>query len=139
MLEAADRIAIEEMNARFAFALDHHDYDALRDLLAPDVHYVSVGREHDGVEAVIASFKARVAKRTTRHNLGNAVLTPVDGDTVTGWSTWTTWASNEPGVTPPRIFMVADFHDRYVRTAGGWRIAERIIAPVFRDDALAPH
>jgi len=139
-LAAADRLAIGELNARFAFVLDHHDYDALRELLAPDVHYASVGREFHDLEAVIASFRARTGTRTTRHALGNAVVTAVDEDRASGWSTWTTFASNEPGRTPPRLFMVADFADRYRRDAsGGWRIAERIITPVFRDDSLAPN
>ena len=137
-LTAEVRAAIGDLNARFAWALDLHDFDALRGILAPDVHYVSVGREYHDAEATIASFRARTSARTTRHGLGNLLLEPVEG-AVLGRSSWHTFASNDD---PPRpgvpVFMVADFADVYRNTAGGWRIAERIITPVFRDPSLAP-
>lgn len=139
-LSADVRAAIGDLNARFAWALDLHDFDALRDVLAPDVHYVSIGREFHDAESTIASFRARTGARTTRHGLGNLLLEPTDDvDSVSGRSSWHTFASNED---PPRpgvpLFMVADFSDVYRRTAEGWRIAERIITPVFRDSTLAP-
>ncbi len=59
--------------------------------------------------------------------------------TVTGRSSWHTFAGNDHAVRGVPLFMVADFHDKYRRDAGGaWRITERIIVPVFRDDLLAP-
>ena len=138
-LRTEDALAIAELNARFARVLDTHAFDELREVLAPDVHYVSIGREFHDVEAVVASFRARTGTRVTRHTLGNAVVDAVDERTATGWSTWTTFAADASGVTAPRVYMVADFADRYIRGDDGvWRIAERIITPVFRDDALAP-
>ncbi|MCR2764018.1 nuclear transport factor 2 family protein [Microbacterium sp. zg.B48] len=138
-LSAEARGAIGDLNARFAWALDLHDFEALRSILTPDVHYVSVGREFHDVESTIASFRARTATRMTRHGLGNLLLESVADDQVRGRSSWHTFASNDdppgPGVA---LFMVADFADLYRRTAQGWRIAERIITPVFRDPALAP-
>lgn len=138
-LSAEVRASIGDLNARFAWALDLHDFDALHAVLAPDVHYVSVGREFHDAEATIASFRARTSARTTRHGLGNLLLEPVDDDAVRGRSSWHTFASNDD---PPRpgvpLFMVADFSDAYRRTSEGWRIAERIITPVFRDASLAP-
>jgi 3-phenylpropionate/cinnamic acid dioxygenase small subunit len=139
MSTGADAAAeIARVNARVAAILDHHDYDELRQVLAEDVHYVSVGREFHDVDAVVASFRARATPRVTRHTLGNALVDVHDDGTATGWSVWTTFAASAAG-TPPRVFMVADFADRYVHSPGGaWLIAERIITPVFRDPALAP-
>ena len=138
-LAAGAREAIGELNARFAWALDLHDFDALRGILTPDVHYVAVGREFHDAEAVIASFFARAPARTTRHGLGNLLLESLDDETVSGRSSWHTFASNEdPPLAGVHLFMVADFSDVYRRTPGGWRIAERIITPVFRDPSLAP-
>ena len=137
--DVATRADLADLNARVAWCLDRHEYHDLRDLLTPDVHYVSVGREFHDVDAVIASFVARESGRTTRHALGNLLLERSSDDTATGRGCWHTFASNED---PPRgvpIFMVADFDDRYRRDADGtWRIAERIITPVFRDPALGP-
>ena len=133
------RAAIGDLNARFAWALDTQDFDALRAVLARNVHYVSGDREFHDVEEVITSFRARTRTRTTRHGLGNMLLEAVDDREVRGRSSWHTFASND---TPPHlevsVFMVADFADTYRDSPRGWRIAERIITPVFRDPALAP-
>jgi hypothetical protein len=138
-LAADDLRAITALGARFAQILDLRDYDGLRDVLAADVHYVSVGREFHDIEAVIADFRARTGDRVTRHTLGNAVISLSGPRRATGWSVWSTFAGDGTGSTPPRVFMVADFMDVYVRLdSGAWRIAERIITPIFRDDALAP-
>lgn len=133
------RAAIADLNARFAWALDLHDWAALREVLSPDVHYVSVGREFHDAEAVVESFQTRDADRTTRHGLGNLLLSLDAPGTVLGKGSWHTFASNdrERGGVP--LFMVADFHDIYRRDGdGAWRIAERVITPVFRDALLAP-
>jgi len=131
--------AIGDLNARFAWALDLHDFEALRHLFTVDAHYVSGGREFTGVDDLIASFSFRTGTRTTRHGLGNLLLEEAGDGTVTGRSSWHTFASNESVPSGVPLFMVADFVDRYARTANGaWRIAERIITPVFREAALAP-
>jgi hypothetical protein len=134
-----DRAAIADLNARFAWALDRHDYDALRGILAPDVHYAGAGGEFTDAEAVIGSFRSRTGARTTRHGLGNLVLEPRGERRAAGLSSWHTFASNDDPPVGVGLYMVADFHDLYVqREDGEWRVAERIIRPVFRDPALAP-
>ncbi|GAA4431033.1 hypothetical protein GCM10023169_35170 [Georgenia halophila] len=136
------RAAIGDLNARFAWALDLHEFDMLREIFTPDVHYVSVGREFHDVEALIASFHARTGTRTTRHGLGNLLLQDDAGNTVTGRGSWHTFASNDDGPAPLAdfdVYMVADFDDTYVVDADGtWRIAARRITPVFRRADLAP-
>lgn len=138
-LDLATRAALTDLNARFAWALDRHDWIALGETLAPDVDYVSVGRNVRGREAVVASFQRRPAGRITRHGLGNLLLEEVSERAVRGLGSWHTFARN--GDSPPGVplFMVADFADTYMQADGGaWRISTRYITPVFRDDALAP-
>ncbi|MFH8462429.1 nuclear transport factor 2 family protein [Streptomyces sp. NPDC017991] len=138
-IDPTTRAAIADLNARFSWALDLHDWGGLREVLAPDVHYVSTGREFHDAESVIASFEARSGARTTRHGLGNLLLSEGPGGTVLGRSSWHTFASNTEPVQGVPLYMVADFHDTYAGDAdGSWKLAERIILPVFRDDALAP-
>ncbi|MDX2376358.1 nuclear transport factor 2 family protein [Microbacterium sp. LRZ72] len=133
------RAAIADLNARFAWALDLHDYDALRDILTEDVHYVSVGRELHGVDEVVASFHARTGVRTTRHGLGNLLLAAESAGVVHGRSSWHTFASNADPPVGVDLYMVADFDDVYRRIDGrGWRISARRIRPVFRVSGLAP-
>ncbi|NDK31940.1 nuclear transport factor 2 family protein [Nesterenkonia haasae] len=138
-LAPADRSALQELNARFAWALDDHEFDALREILMPEAHYVSVGREFQDLETIIASFKARTESRTTRHGMGNLLLSADGPGRATGRSSWFTFASNAAAPTDPEVYMVADFRDVYVLTPAGWRIAERIITPVFRRADLAPN
>ncbi|WP_033291019.1 nuclear transport factor 2 family protein [Amycolatopsis jejuensis] len=132
------RMAIADLNARFAWALDLHDWDALREVFTVDVHYESNGREFDDRESAIASFRARPEARVTRHGLGNLLLLHGSDGAVLGHGSWHTFASNDPAVKGVPLFMVADFHDTYTHHADGWRIAERFIVPVFREDTLAP-
>lgn len=133
------RAALTDLNASFAWALDRQAWDLLGETLDAAVDYVSSGRALRGRDAVVASFRRRPPGRTTRHGLGNLLLTPADGGRVRGLGSWHTFARNgnpEPGVP---LFMVADFDDVYTRGDDGrWRIAARHITPVFRDDDLAP-
>jgi 3-phenylpropionate/cinnamic acid dioxygenase small subunit len=139
MIDTEVRAEIGDLNARFAWALDSHDWSVLREVLSRDVHYVSVGREFHDAESVIESFRARDEGRTTRHGLGNLLLHTDTPDTVVGRGTWHTFASNDRTTRGVPLYMVADFHDTYRRDEHGtWRIAERVIVPVFRDDLLAP-
>jgi 3-phenylpropionate/cinnamic acid dioxygenase small subunit len=136
------RAEIEDLNARFAWALDLHDFDALAEVFVEDAHYASLGREFHGRDELIASFRARAGARTTRHGLGTLLLAGQPDGAVTGLGSWHTFAAHaetspeEPA--PVGLYMVADFHDRYVETAAGWRIAERIIVPVLREAGLGP-
>lgn len=138
---AEARAAIADLNARWAWAVDGQDYEALRALLTDDVHWVGHGGELHGLEDVVASYTGRPAgrSRTTRHGLGNLLLEQVDERTVRGRATWHTFASNDDPPGPPAVYLVADFRDTYARGGdGAWRIAERIIQSVFRDPARGP-
>lgn len=137
-----DRLDIQDLNARFALAVDHHDYDALREVFLPEARYVSTnGTDITGLEALIAWFGSRVTPgvhRVTRHGLSNLLITAVSDSVATGMSTWHTFATNKAQPTQVPLFQVADFADRYERRDGRWWIAERITTPVFRDESLAP-
>ena len=140
-VDAEARAAIADLNARWAWAVDGQDDDALRALLADDVHWVGHGGELHGADAVLASYAGRPARRsrTTRHGLGNLLLERVDDRTVRGRATWHTFASNDDPPGPPVVYLVADFRDTYVRGDDGvWRIAERVIQGVFRDPSRGP-
>ena len=72
--------------------------------------------------------------------VSDALLRDGPDGTVLGLASWHTFASNTDPAPGIPLFMVADFHDTYsCDAAGSWRIAERVITPVFRNDVLAPH
>lgn len=70
-----------------------------------------------GRAAILAAFKGRPA-RTTRHVCSNVVITVESPDSATGVSAMLLFT----GAPAP---LVGSFHDRFVRTAEGWRFAER--------------
>ena len=77
---------------------------------APDVEIL-------GRAAILAAFRAR-PPRTTRHFCSNVVIDVEDADHARGTSAVVLYT----GATPP---AVGSFHDRFVRTAEGWRFRER--------------
>ena len=71
----------------------------------------------EGRDAILAAFKARPA-RVTRHICSNVVIDVETGTTARGTSAMLLFT----GDAAP---LVGSFHDRFCRTAEGWRFAER--------------
>ncbi len=126
----ADRLAIEDLLIRYCTAIDDHDWALMDTVFEPDALWDSsaVG----GVAGVYREIRAwqerELASFAMTHHLSNITVT-IDGAGAT--ATATSYASapiipigpDGPGTT----FVVgASYHDRLVRTADGWRIAERI-------------
>lgn len=138
-VNAVTRAAIDDVNARWAWAIDSGEPDMLRSILTPDVTWVGHGGTLEGVEAVVSYFHGRGGGRTTRHGSGLHLLTHVDDYTVHGKSTWYNFASNDSPPGPPVVYLVADFDDVYVRVDDErWSLQKRVITPVFRDATRAP-
>lgn len=133
------RLAIEELNTRFAWALDLQRFDELRELFTPDATYVSGSRTRVGVDELVEGFVRRTGERTTRHGYTALLLTAEEPGEVTGQSCWHTYAANAARpVTGTGVYLVADFHDTYIEREGRWWISRRVIEPVFYDPRLAP-
>lgn len=142
--QAADRLAIEELNAWFCHCLDTQQYDSLGEVLTPDVHYTSGPRTLIGLDTVITQFTTRAQQtlpRTTRHlQSGLRLQFDADGLTAHGLSVAVNYAAHgeapADSLTP---FVVADFTDTYQRGQDDrWRIKTRIITPILRNPDLAP-
>ena len=134
----AIRLAIEDLNAAFAYHLDHNQVEPLVDLFTADGRYYHGERRTEGREALRALFIARIAAgRTSRHFYSGLRIDIHDERSASGHSVWMAFAANQ---APPVGFctphLVADFIDRYTLGADGrWRIAQRDIQRVF---AAAP-
>ena len=70
-----------------------------------------------GRAAILAAFQGR-PPRQTRHLCANIVITAEGPDRASGHSAMVLF---QPDAAP----LVGSFHDRFVRTAQGWRFAER--------------
>ena len=137
----AIRLAIEELNAAFAYHLDHNQVEPLVDLFTANARYSHGERRTERREGLRTLFTARTAAgpRTTRHFYSGLRIVIHDERSATGQSVWMAFAANQ---APPIGFctphLVADFIDRYVLGADGrWRIDQRDIQRIFAASAEA--
>lgn len=137
----ANILAIQELNAAFAYHLDHSEVAALVGLFAPGATYSNGVRRSEGRDAIEAFFHTRHAAglRTTRH-LYSGLRISFDGSgQASGRSVCMSFARNAaPPVDHATPFLVADFLDEYGRIDGEWSFLSRDIRPIFRDPDGAP-
>ena len=128
--EVADRLEIQDLIARYSYALDSRDYDALDDLFTPDamLDYRATG----AIKGSLAEMKAFVADAfsmfaATQHLTTQTFVTfSDDRDTAFGKS-----ACHNPmvfaGEYAPKMMVVGLWYvDTFVRTSKGWRFKERV-------------
>jgi len=131
------RLALEALNADFAYFLDHNDVDALVDLFCEDALYTHGSRRSEGRAQIDALFRRRGDReRTARHLYSGLRLDIGSRESATGTSVCLTFAADGPPPHPPNPLLVADFSDVYARCADGrWRFRERHIRRIFVDPA----
>jgi ketosteroid isomerase-like protein len=124
--ELRDRQEITEVCYRYAISLDSGDWAALATCFTSDAvaHYRSGGpsRGYPAIEARVRSALAPLS--ASQHLVSNVVVT-LAGDTAA--SVCYLQAQHvRPGTAGGDLYVVAGrYLDRFVRTADGWRIAER--------------
>jgi hypothetical protein len=137
---AEDRAAIEDLQARYLFALDFHDPDLYVSTFTEDgvLDYGSgdvKGRQ--AIKDVIAGMpspKPVAGKRAgaARHNISNIVL-KVDGNKATGRSYWFHYSNDNPdrrGV----FDGFGHYEDELVKVNGKWLFTKRKILNEGRDE-----
>jgi len=136
-----DRLEIEELLTRYAWALDTKDFDALDDVFTADarIDYTSAG----GIEGAYPEVKAWLAQvlphfPAYQHLVTNVQVT-IDGDTATSRAAFYNPMGQPKGDGISLFYVGGEYHDTLVRTADGWRIEERIEQTVWTDgDVPAP-
>lgn len=127
--QLADRLALERLVVDYAYAIDERDWAKLDQVFTPDAHidYTAMG----GVAGTYPQIRAWLPSALQHfpaymHFNGNFSF-DISGDTATGKV-----ACFNPMVLPlpdggsDTMFLGLWYLDRYVRTAGGWRICERV-------------
>jgi ketosteroid isomerase-like protein len=124
MQAIADRVEIEALRGEFTDAVMMRDYDRAASLFTPDgaLRMPNVPVELEGPEQIRA-WGARVPEfveflvQTT-----HAGVIQLDGDTASGRAYMQEVLRTRGGHAEVNY---AIYHDRYQRTAGGWRFTER--------------
>ena len=132
----ADRLEIEGVLTRYAWAIDSGSFDGLDDVFTPDalVDYTSAG----GIKGAYPEVKAWLASvlphfPAYQHFVTNKDIV-VDGDRATSRSAFYNpmgQAAKDGGVS--LFFVGGEYHDKLVRTDDGWRITERVEKTVWTD------
>jgi ketosteroid isomerase-like protein len=140
-----DRVAIEQLWAKYAQALDTADAELYASLFTPDAYIEVDGKPYKGHDAIVAMVrnirqKLGIDHVTTdshgrpwgpiRHLLSNLSV-DLKGDHATSESYWTeiiTNGKNAQGVgNPPSVLKMGRYEDELVKKNGKWLYNRRII------------
>ncbi len=138
------RAEIEELNAEFAYLIDHERSEAVAELFTENGSYGrATGERSTGREAIRRAYAQREAKgpRTARHLFTNLRLSYESTERVRATCILTLFAADgaPPHVADP--FLVADYDDVCERGPDGhWRFASRTVTWLFvqREGKVSP-
>lgn len=125
----ADRMAIVQLTHDYCWALDTGEWDELREVFAPDVEADLGAGGQNGVDEVIARVSSALGKMdASQHNVSTHQIR-VDGDTATGRC----YVIAQHVRNKANWLLGGIYHDRYARTADGWRIVYRRIETIWTE------
>jgi SnoaL-like domain len=137
------RLAIEELNAEFAYLIDHEQSEEVANLFTTDGSYGrATGERSVGRDAIRMAYAARKVKgpRTARHIFTNLRLKFESDERASGTCIMTLFAEDGSPPHPAEPFLVADYDDVYQLCGDTWRYASRTITWLFvrRDGKVSP-
>jgi len=128
-----DRSAIDDLLARYAFALDLRQWDELRQVFAEDAtldYSTETNVVHSGIDEIIEYISTALSRRPgSQHLIHTTQVWSTGPDSASG-RTHATAQHLAPGSTPPvslaEVYSVGcTYTDEFVRTPDGWRISRR--------------
>jgi len=132
LVELEDREAIRLLLRDYGRLLDERRFDEFGQLFAPDGEYVSAGTTTRGPAAIAESLRRIMAgnplglAEPNYHVLFNDRIV-LHGDQAESTSQSLFIAPGTDGA--PRLVMMGNYQDRFVRTPKGWRFASRVLLP----------
>jgi len=133
-----DRAQIENLQARYMFALDFRDADTYASTFTEDgvLDYGPVVKGRDAIRKMIQGMAKtdadRAAKDTSglrpaagRHNISNVVI-KIDGDKAVGRAYWFHYSNNNPTRTA-QLDSFGNYEDELVKANGQWQFSKRKI------------
>jgi ketosteroid isomerase-like protein len=120
---AADKLAVTETLARYAYAVDTQDADAVTSVFTTDTRLDSPGRVVEGI-AQVQDFVRKIPPGF-RHFVSD-IVTTVSGDTATARSYVMVVDTTKQ---PPAIRTAGIYEDTLVRAGDIWKIRTRRFMP----------
>jgi ketosteroid isomerase-like protein len=143
MSYADDRAAIEDLMARYLFALDFFDADAYAETFAEDGVLdwaMGTARGREAIRAEASGMKASMAQvfgddTIIRHFVTNIAIS-VEGDRASTRAAWFEAYNNGPEGTP-KMGTFGHYEDALERIDGRWRFKRRRIVNEFLEGRKA--
>lgn len=132
--------ACRSLSHAFGYHLDRKDFVRLADQFADTGVWIRLGVRLTGHSEIIDAMNARPSNQLTRHLTTNVHFTELGPDHAHGVVSYISYFASDADTLPltlrPDQAMVIDFHDTYIRTAGGWKIDVRETQPVFVPESM---
>jgi hypothetical protein len=127
--ELSDRLEIQDLMVAYSHAIDFKNFDELDDVFTPDafIDYTVFGGPKGPYPEVKQFLKDQMPMFSSYYHMISTSKIELNGDTATGVT-----VCHNPMVLPAKdgsetVFVCGLwYHDKFVRTADGWRIKERI-------------
>jgi hypothetical protein len=138
---AQDRAEIEDLMARYLFAIDYFDWDAYVATFAPDgeLEFASgTSKGRDAIRTAVESFSERIGEfyhtedgkpATLRHVILQSSIR-VEGDQAWARSLWVEMANDGPGDTM-KMGTFGIYEDELTKLDGQWLFAKRRVLNEF--------
>ena len=138
---AQDRAEIEDLMARYLFAMDWSDFESYEQTFTEDAVLEYASGSAQGRDAIVASirgFKERIGQHYTdskgnpaalRHIIAQTVIR-VEGDRAWGTAFWWEMANDGPGDTP-KVGTFGTYEDEMRKVDGRWLFSQRRILNEF--------
>lgn len=135
--EIADRLEIQELLVAYSHAIDFRRWDELDDVFTPDafIDYTAMGGPKGSYPEIKAFLAQTLPIFASYYHLIGTSKVDLDGDTATGVTLCHNPMVIGEGEAEHVFVCGLWYHDRFVRTARGWRIRERVEEKTYVKDA----
>ena len=133
--ELSDRLEIQDLQTAYSHAIDFRRWSELDDVFTPDafIDYTVFGGPKGPYPEVKAFLETTMPMFGSYYHMQATSKVVLNGDSATGVT-----CCYNPMVLGDDVFTCGLwYHDKYVRTPQGWRIAERVEEKTFVKDMPA--
>ena len=126
--EMSDRLEIQDLFARYSFAIDERDWAALDSVFTPDarIDYSETGGAKGSLEEIKAWLPVALERFPMFQHMVATTRLDLRGDEANSRTIlFNPMVHRAPDGSEQTFFIGLWYRDRLVRTAQGWRIAER--------------
>jgi hypothetical protein len=128
--EISDRLEIQDLLVRYGYAMEGHDWDALDDVFTDDavIDYTDLHGTRGDLPTTKQFMQALANKPKEAQYLVATSRLAIDGDVAESRTIGRHPVLLDRGGPVPHVMFCAIwYNDRFVRTAAGWRIRERVV------------